>query len=209
VDGTALGPGPTLTPDVRKSDGALTSAHRTIPPYEYVVTDRGVDVAGKVVAEHKHRAGGTFATWRLIRTDLPLRLSAAVTGLYADGWSGARDTAYTRYTTHGGGAGKLAVKVSWRSWGGTNTAHVRIKMGELRIGKDNQPHLGRVTEVENWTISAYRTKTFLLQAPGPSFRVELRVSPKFRPRDLGKFSDGRLLGAVVSYRFIEPPRTGR
>jgi hypothetical protein len=211
VDGTAGGPGPTLTPDIRKSDGALTSAHRTIPQYEYVVTDRGVDVAGKVVAEHRHRAGGGIATWRLIRADPPLRVSAAVTGIYADGWSGVHDSAYTRYTTHGGGAGKLAVKVSWKSWGGTNTAHVQIKMGELRIGAaDNQPHLRRVTIVKDWVIHAYRTKTFLLQAPGPSFRVEVHVSPKFRPSDLipGN-SDARLLGAVVSYRFIEPQRKGR
>jgi hypothetical protein len=209
VDGTALGPGPTLTPDIRKSDGALTSAHRTIPQYEYVVTDRGVDVAGQVVAEHKHRAGGSIAEWRLIRTDPPLRVSAAVTGLYADGWSGANDTAYTRYTTHGGKAGKLAVKVSWRSWGGKNSAHVTVRMGELRIGADNQPHMGRVTTTKTWTIHAYQTKTFLLPAPGPSFRVEVKVSPKFRPSDLSTYSDARLLGAVVSYRFVEPPRTGR
>jgi hypothetical protein len=210
VDGTAGGPGPTLTPDVRKSDGALTSAHRAIPEYEYVVTDRGVDVAGKVVAEHRHRAGGAIATWRLIRTDPPLRVSAAVTGIYADGWSGAHDSAYTRYTTHGGGAGKLAVKVSWKSWGGTNTAHVQVKMGQLRIGTDNQPHLGRLTIAKDWVIHAYRTKTFVLPAPGPSFRVEVNVNPKFRPSDLipGN-SDNRLLGAVISYRFIEPPRTGR
>jgi hypothetical protein len=210
VDGTAGGPGPTLTPDIRKSDGALTSAHRTIPKYEYVVTDRGVDVAGKIVAEHKHRAGGGIATWRLIRADLPLRVSAAVTGLYADGWSGANDTAYTRYTTHGGGAGKLAVKVSWKSWGGTNTARVTVTMGELRIGADNQPHIGRVTTTKRWVISAYQTRTFLLQAPGPSFRVEVHVSPKFRPHDLApRYSDARLLGAVVGYRFIEPQRKRR
>jgi hypothetical protein len=210
VDGTAQGPGPTLTPDVRKSDGALVSAHRTIPQYRYVVTDRGVDVAGKVVAQHRHRAGGGFATWRLIRADHPLRLSAAVTGLYPDGWSGTNDTAYTRYTTRGDRPGKLAVKVSWKSWGGKNTARVRVRMGELRIGKDNQPHLGRVTGAKNWVIHAYQTQTFLLPAPGPSFRVEVRVNPKFQPNKLDPSrSDARLLGAVVSYRFIEPRRTGR
>jgi hypothetical protein len=209
VDGTALGPGPTLTPDVRKSDGALTSAHRPIPQYDYVVTDRGVDVSGKVVAEHKHRAGGGVATWRLVKADHPLRVSAAVTGLYPDGWSGANDTAYTRYTTHGGGAGKLAVKVSWRNWGGKNTARVRIRMGQLRIGRDNQPHLGRVTTKRDWLIHAYDSRTFLLPAPGPSFRVEVNVDPKFRPRDMGNFSDARLLGAVVTYRFVEPQRRGR
>ena len=209
LDGTAQGPGPTLTPDVRATDGVLTSAYRPIPQYEYAVTDGGIDVAGKVVAEHKHLAGGGYATWRLIRVDPPLRLSAAVTGLYPDGWSGAQDTAYTRYSTRGGHPGKLAVRVSWKNWGGTNTARVTIKMGRLRIGADHQPHLGRLTAVKHWVLRAGKVRTFELAAPDVSFRAEVKVDPKFRPRDLAPNSgDPRLLGAVVSYRFIEPRRRG-
>src|SRR5919201_3209748 len=211
LDGTAQGPGPTLTPDVRAADGILYEANGVKPDFPYVVTDRGIDVAGTVIARHAHRAGGGLAISRLVRVDQPLRLSGAVTGLYPDGWSGADGTAYTRHTPRGGRVGKLAVRVSWKEWGGTNTAHVTVRMGELRVGADRQPHLGRVTAVRRCTIRAHEVCPFVLAAPGPSFRVEVTVTPPFRPHTLSPqtSSDPRLIGAVVSYHFIEPPRRGR
>ena len=211
LDGTAQGPGPTLTPDLQAADGILYEAKGVKPDFPYVVTDRGIDVAGTILAHHSHRAGGGFATWRLFRVDQPLRLSGAVTGLYPDGWSGAKGTAYTRYSTRGGRAGKLAVTASWKEWGGTNTARVTVRMGNLRIGSNKQPGLGRVTEIRHCRLRAHEECTFLLAAPGPTFRVEVTVNPKFRPHKLSPqtSSDPRLIGAVVSYRFIEPPRTGR
>jgi hypothetical protein len=210
LDGTAQGPGPTLTPDMRAANGVLYEGRGVRPTFPYVVTDRGIEVAGVVVARHAHRGGGGFSTWRLFRVDQPLRLSGAATGLYADGWSGSKGSAYTRYSTHGGGAGKLQVVASWKAWGGTNAAHVTVRMGQLVIGKDKQPHLGTVTAVRHCTIRAYEQCRFLLQAPGPSFRVQVSVNPKFRPKKLtgGRMSDNRLLGAVMSYRFIAPRHTG-
>jgi hypothetical protein len=209
LDGTAQGPGPTLTPDMRATNGVLYERNAVKPDFPYVVTDRGIDVAGRVVARHSHRAGGAFSTWRLYRVTPPLRLSGASTGLYADGWSGDGPAAYTRYFTRGGRAGKLVVSASWKRWGGPNTARVTVRMSELRIGKDKQPHLGRVTAVRTCTLSAHATCTWLIPAPGPTFRVESTVSPGFRPHALTNSSDNRLLGAVFDYRFIEPRRTGR
>jgi hypothetical protein len=83
-------------------------------------------------------------------------------------------------------------------------------MGELVIGVDKQPHLGRTTLVRRCTLHAHEDCRFVLQAPGPTFRVQVSVNPKFRPLKLteGRSSDNRLLGAVMSYRFIAPPRTG-
>jgi hypothetical protein len=211
LDGTAQGPGPTLTPDMRAADGVLYEAKGARPSFPYVVTDRGIDVAGRVVARHSHRAGGGFATWRLYRVAPPLRLSGAATGLYADGWSGEDGTAYTRYSTRGGRKGKLEVVASWQEWGGSNRARVTLRMGQLRIGADKQPHLGRVTTTRTCTLHAHETCRFLLPAPGPTFRAEAKVTPPFRPQELSPqtSSDARLLGAVFRYRFIEPRRTGR
>jgi hypothetical protein len=211
LDGTAQGPGPTLTPDLRETDGVLYEANGVKPHYDYVVTDRGIDAAGTVIARHSHRAGGGFATWRLFRVAQPLRLSGAITGLYPDGWSGEHGTAYTRYVTLGGRAGKLEVTASWKQWGGTNTARMTLKMGDLRIGADKQPHVGKVTARRSCTLRAHAVCRFLLRAPGPTFRVEAQVTPPFRPHDLSPqtSSDARLIGAVFSYRFIEPRRTGR
>jgi hypothetical protein len=211
LDGTAQGPGPGLTPDMRATDGVLYEGKGVRPTFPYVVTDRGIEVAGEILARHDHRAGGGFSAWRLFRVDQPLRLSGAATGLYADGWSGSKGSAYTRYATHGGGAGKLEVVASWRAWGGTNKARVTVRMGELAIGADKQPHLGRTTAIRRCVLHANKECRFLLKAPGPTFRVQVGVNPKFRPLKLtgGRSSDNRLLGAVVSYRFIAPPRTGR
>jgi hypothetical protein len=209
LDGTAQGPGPTLTPDMRATDGVLYERNAVKPDFPYVVTDRGIDVAGRIVARHAHRAGGGFSTWRLYRVSQPLRLSGASTGLYSDGWSGEGPAVYTRYYTRGGGAGKLRVSASWERWGGPNKARVVVRMGELRIGKDKQPHLGRVTAVRSCTLTAHKTCTWTIPTPGPKFRVESTVTPGFRPHELSGSSDNRLLGAVFDYRFIEPQRKGR
>ncbi len=209
LDGTAQGPGPILTPDMRAANGVLFEAHAVKPDFPYVVTDRGIEVAGRVVARHSHRGGGAFSVWRLFRVDPPLRLSGATTGLYADGWSGEAPAVYTRYDTHGGGAGKLVVTASWDRWGGPNSSPVTVRMGDLRIGADRQPHLGRVTATRRCTLRAHETCRFVLPAPGPTFRVESTVSRPFRPRDLSSSSDARLLGAVFDYKFIAPRRTGR
>jgi hypothetical protein len=134
----------------------------------------------------------------------PLRLRYAITGLFADGWSGPNDTAYTRYSTPGGRAGKLRVRVSWEKWPGPNTAKVTIYMGTLIIGSDKQPALGALTESRTFRIRAKKAKTFVLRAPGPQFRAEVHVSPKFMPAQYISSSDRRELGAVVQYTFIEP-----
>jgi hypothetical protein len=206
LDGTAPGPGPTLTPDVHGIHGLLFPD----PHYPYVVAEPGIDVVGSVVSTHLHSAGGGLEPWRLYRVQEPLRLRSAVTGLFPDGWSGSNDTAYTRYSTTGGHAGTMRVLVSWREWAGPNTAKVTVLMGRLVIGPDKQPALGKVTAVRHWTLRAKKSKSFTLAAPGPQFRVEVHVSPKFMPAQLSSAStDRRELGAQVSYTFIAPRRRHR
>ena len=204
LDGTAPGPGPTLTPDVHGIHGAL----RPDPHYPYVVAEPGIEPVGSVVATHEHRAGGGLRPWTLYRVAEPLRLRFAVTGLYADGWSGANDTAYTRYSTAARGVGRLRVRVSWENWAGPNTARVTIYIGHLIIGSDKQPALGAVTEKRTFRIHASEVKKLVLRAPSPQFRVEVHVNPKFMPAQFEPSSDRRELGAVVSYTFI-PPRHRR
>jgi len=134
-------------------------------------------------------------------------LRGAATGLYADGWSGPYDSAYTRYSTAGGRAGTLRVQVSWKEWSGPNRAKITIAMGTLTIGPDKQPRVGKVTAVRTWTITAKKEKTFLLHAPGPRFRLEVHVTPHFRPHDYDPASgDRRLLGAVITYTFSAKKR---
>jgi hypothetical protein len=205
LDGTAPGPGPTLTPDLAKTDGTLTHD----PHYPYVVAEQGIDINGTLVAHHLHRAGGSYKLWNLYRISGPLRLRSAVTGVYADGWSGPNGSAYTRYSTSGH-AGTVRVNVSWEEWAGPNKSQVTVTLGTVGIGPDKQPRTEKVLATKHWTISAHKQKTFTFRAPGPRFRVEVFVKQTFRPHDYDPANgDRRVLGAVVKYTYVSSQRKRR
>jgi hypothetical protein len=201
LDGTAPGPGPTLTPDPELPDGALSHD----PQYPYVVEERGMDVVGSLVATHEHVTGGSLQQWRLVKIAPPLRLRDFVTGQYADGWSGS-DSAYTRFSS-GETGGKVRIVVS-RPWGGPDVVgHVTVRLGPIVIGDDRQPHVGTPMVVKRFDLHKNGVKTLVLPAPGPHFRVEVNVTPTFRPHDLSPQtdSDSRDLGAKITYTYV-PPR---
>jgi hypothetical protein len=199
LDGTAQGPGPVLTPDPRGSDGALSHD----PGYPYVVQESGIEVVGKTVATHLHRAGGALEPWRLVQVEPPLRLRGAVTGVYSDGWAGS-SSAYTRYSSEGDRAGRIRVTVSRKAWGGPNkTGHVTVAIGPIVIGDDKQPHLGTPTSVRRFDIKSKGERSLVLDAPGARFRVEVTITPTFVPQELAADqNDRRELGAKVGYRFL-------
>jgi hypothetical protein len=203
LDGTAQGPGPTLTPDPRASDGALSHD----PGYPYVVEEKGVEVVGTPVAAHLHQAGGALEKWTLVRVAPPLRLRSSVVGIFSDGWAGSSNS-YTRYSTAGDKAGRVRVVVSRKSWGGPNkTGHVTIRIGPITIGDDKQPHVVHATETRRFDIHSKQEKIVVLDAPGPRFRIEMTISPTFVPMELSPQdeTDARQLGAKVTYDFL-PPR---
>jgi len=99
----------------------------------------------------------------------------------------------------------MRVLVSWRQWPGPNSARVTVLIGTLVIGPDKQPAIGKVTAARTWRIHAKQQKVFTLRAPGPQFRVEVHVSPKFEPAQLiAGLTDRRELGAQVQYVFTGP-----
>ena len=61
LDGTAPGPGPTLTPNLAAADGKLFPD----PPVDYVVADQGINLVGRVV--------GTYGRWRVYHIEHPLQ----------------------------------------------------------------------------------------------------------------------------------------
>jgi hypothetical protein len=202
LDGTAPGPGPTLTPDPGLPNGALSHD----PHYPYVVEEGGMNVVGRVVATHDHVAGGAVQKWRLVQIRPPLRLRDFVTGQYADGWSGA-SSAYTRFSS-GDRPGRVRIVVS-RPWGGPDVpGHVTVKLGPIVIGNDNQPHVGTPMVVKRFVLHANGVKRLVLPAPGPHFRVEVNVTPTFRPIELSPQteSDARDLGAKVTYTYLPSRR---
>src|SRR5438094_3831167 len=202
LDGTAQGPGPTLTPDPRATDGALSHD----PGYPYVVEEKGIEVAGTTVARHVHQAGGALEKWTLVRVAPPLRLRASVVGIYSDGWTGS-SSSYTRYSSAGNEAGRVRIVVSRKSWGGPNkTGHVTIRIGPITIGDDKQPHVVHATKTVRFDIRSTQERVVVLEAPGPRFRIETTISPTFVPIQLSPqtSTDARQLGAKVTYEFLSP-----
>ena len=208
LDGTAPGPGPTVTPDLKKIDGTLYPD----PGYAYAVAEPGIVFDGRLVARHDHRAGGRFQTWHLYHLNHPMRLQRSITGLYPDGWSGPNGTQYTQYASPDGRAGKIAIRISRQDWSGPfRASKVQITLGGIRIGSDKQPHVALPYTIRRWTIRRNESKTFVLRTPGPRFRVEVSVAPFFRPHDLApqRTGDSRPLGAEVTYRFTGSPSKRR
>lgn len=202
IDGTAPGPGPTLTPDVVTRYGELSSD----PGYRYAVADRGVYLVGDVLAEQPNG-------WRLYRLAPPLRLERSVTGVFSDGWMGVQRDAksvtatYSRFVAEGDRAGTVFVTVSRRGFcGGADLpGRVLIRVGELGIGPDRHPAIRKVTEERGWVVSRCAERVFPIPTPAPPFHVTVTVTPPFVPAELAPedSTDTRRLGAQVAFAFEE------
>ncbi len=198
TDGTAPGPGPTVTPDVVKPNGTL----RHVVDVPYAVTDQGVEVVGEEVASQPHLVGGSAAYWRLIRISPPFRLRSNVYGIYSDGWSRA-DTGYARYSTPGNRAGYAVVDVSREGWTGPSApGNVTVRLGPLRLDENHQPQIRRVTWETRFPIDRLERHPLVIPTPRPPWKVEVNVDPPFSPSVAAPGNtDARELGAEVSYAY--------
>ena len=212
LDGTAPGPGPTLTPDLAGADGRLYPSPKGVI---YAMTDPGVDVVGTVVATHDHNNGGSVLKWTLVKIAQPLRLAHAQTGIEPDAWVASPDgvkpakAAYNQYVTTGKRPGFASVTVSRRGWGGTDVPGlVTVKLGTLVKGKEKQPALGKVLAVRRFWIHSREERRFFIPAPRGPFRVEVTVNPTFVQSQLDpRIGDTRHLGAQVGFGWV--PRIPR
>ena len=204
LDGTVGGPGPAGGPNLT-ADGSLYWTSNPASPgqeYAYAVEDWPcVDFAGTLAGTHPHRAGGLIKNWRLVRLTTPNRLRAMCTGIYPDGWSGATDSAYFRFSE---GQGWLHIVVSRKEWGGASgPSPVHLLLGKLVINDNAQPILGDVTHQVDTTIDSNQEQTCWLHTTQSRFAVHVVVDKKFVPRDYDPTSgDGRELGAQVTYHFF-------
>lgn len=195
LDGTAPGPGPTSTPNVFKPDGTLQQQRGEV---KYVLADGGIEVLGTIVARPPSR-GGAPGGVRLYEIDYPVRLRRAVDGMFADGWTG-ESASYSQYSTPAGKPGWVVVDVSRGDWDLTGT--VRIVVGKIVIGPDFNARLGEVTATRTGTFGPRPGRRFVIPAPTPPFRVEVRVTPTFKPNELDpRTGDRRALGALVAFSF--------
>jgi uncharacterized SAM-binding protein YcdF (DUF218 family) len=189
LDSTAPGYFPTITPDLKGTHGVLIPQPAGI---DYVVADQGVNVVGEVVA----RANG----WTLVKIRKPLRLEQAIAGLYNDGWTAATSS-YTQFFTQANRRGFVTVSASREIAKDPRigTARVRVSIGPLGL-KAEQPVIKGVPDVRTAVLAPGKRVRFVLRTPPPPFRVEVSVTPTFRPEKLGA-TDQRDLGAQVRFSF--------
>ena len=140
LDGSVLGPGFSGGPNILR-DGALY--WQDLPDglttqYAYGVEDLPcIDLAGSPVKRHLFRAGGRMQAWELVRLAKPNRLRSTCTGIYADSWTGAKDSFYYRFS---GPGGWLRVAYSRPENYPIPPTPVRITVGAMSI-VDKQPAL--------------------------------------------------------------------
>ena len=195
LDGSAPGPGQTVTPNISTNQGHLQQQRGEV---RYVLLDSDLL---SVLGRTKLKIG----PWRLVQIDYPVRLTHATTGFYVDGWMGHK-ALYAQFASpKQGHPGAIRVVVSRTGWGGTDVpGQVTIRVGKLRItpgGHGSNLALGRVTATRTWTVHSRLARTFLVPTPKPPYAVEVTVTPTFVPQELDSRSpDRRNLGAIVSFK---------
>jgi hypothetical protein len=187
LDASAPRPDPTLTPDVKTTDGRMWPD----PGTDYAVTAGGVQVQGTTVDS---RPGLV-----LRRITHPWRLQGALFGRSGDGWI-TSDALYVRL---GPGRPRGTVSVSASRLGFCNQAapkaHVTIRIGAVALNEQQKPVLGRTYLTRRRVLA--NCAQWVEELPArPPFAVAVHVTPTVRPSDYGA-SDARELGAVVDWKF--------
>ena len=205
LDGSAVNVGgPILTPDLDAVDGTLTPP----PDTKYALAVNDVRLQAPIVARREDAI--------LYRIDgRPLKLQDALVGRQTDGWMvGSSDdpvarAAYTRYDVSNDEPGLAVVQLSRVGWcprpGLRQTGKATVRIGPVGIGPDNQPRIERVTETRRFDVQDCKADGVTLTPPDVPWRMEIRVAPTFRPKDIDPSkSEARELGAVIVQAGFQP-----
>jgi hypothetical protein len=186
TDGTAPGPGPTVSPDLVKTDGTTWPS----PGTDYALADNGVQLVGTTVARRRGL--------RLYRIDGPLRLAEAASFVDPDGWIGD----YAKWADFVGRTpGVAAVTLSRQGFcANAPVGHALVRVSDLVIGHDRHEAPGRLRASRRVMVQNCKAVTVRLPAGRPPFLVDVRITPTFRLSDYG-ISDSRVVGAVVGFEF--------
>ena len=195
LDGSAPGPGPTLTPDLITRYGVL----RNDPGLDYVVATDRVNLIGPLVAQRKG------LTLRRI-THHPWRLHDAEYGVSDDGWiSGSTDdpVADGTYAYFGPETtvGTLHMDVSRAGFCATGAppTHVTVRVGPLALNEQHAPEVTHATFVRRFVLRNCTTVSLTVRI-APPLAVQVHADPTVRPSDYG-ISESRELGAQVGFSF--------
>ena len=195
LDGTAPGPGPTLSPNLDSTDGTLGNP----PGTPYLLADSGVDPVGKPVAS----VPGSGL--RLYRLNGPIRLLDWIDGIGGDGWV-VSDSSYSRFADAGGPAGTALITLSRTRFcpdpaRGAPEGRVTVTVGRLAINDNAQPTMGAVESRRQVTLPNCQERVVRIPVASGPWRAEVHVEGTFQPSQYTASSDARELGAVVTYGF--------
>jgi hypothetical protein len=184
--------GPETPVQVSPTNGLILSKVTGKPVQApFVVSNFALGLSGRFI--------GARPPFALYRTEGPLRVAEARSGIYGDGWAGA-DASYTRYVPSKGG--RVTVSLSRALWRGPDVpGHARVQVIPLR-----GPRAGQALLTRRWTLHSGGGHAFTLPAPDRPFVVTVHVSPTFSPSQFGQ-ADTRQLGAQVrfTYHRLPPP----
>jgi hypothetical protein len=161
------------------------------PSPAYVVTDRRLELEGRVVAEQ-----GALVLYEL---EPPARAVGLTEGVFLDGWIGAAG-AFSRYAPAERGE-EIAIFLARPGPTRREPGVAKITMGTLATGPDGQPRIGRVIARRRWEMGTVQGKLIVLPAPRSAFRIEIQVEPTF-PAAAYVPEDARQLGVKASFRFL-------
>jgi len=195
LDGSAPGPGPTLTPDLQNRVGALTHD----PGFKYVVSTNGVNIVGTTVAS---KPGLT-----LRRIDHhPWMIQETLYKVTNDGWISAyqsTETALGRFAYFGPerAPGTLHVTVGRAGFCPTSapSTHVTVRIGPVALDEQRAPYVAHAQKTERFTLPNCTSRSISLTAT-PPLAVQVTAFPTFVPRQYG-IGDDRHLGAQVRFSF--------
>lgn len=205
MDGSAPGPGHTLTPDLVDVDGTLFPD----PETDYVLATNGVHVVGEEIARNEK------ADAVLVRSDGPIRLLSNATGIAGDGWTvgvspdpTVSRAAYNRFDVGGGGTGRLLVSLSRETFCPSVDERLpglaRVRIGEIGRGSDKQPAILRETAVAEAYVPVCTLRPIVLPTPDRPWRAEVEIET-FVPAEVDPVGSGgerRALGARVSFDLL-------
>ena len=201
LDGTLGGPGPAGGPNFLRNGTLYSGEDAQLGSwrYAYAVEDLPcIQLAGEPVGSHPYRAGGGTLYWRLVRLTEPNRMQSDCIGIYPDGWSGANDSIYFRYS---GPAGWLRVAYARPENYPIAPTPIRITLGTMKFVR-HQPTLARATKRIDSSIGNLQSKVAWIRVPAGDFVANVAVANKFVPDDYDHRGDKRELGAQVTYRFV-------
>ncbi len=195
LDGSAPGPGGTLTPDLADRNGTLTGD----PGYDYAVATDNVDLVGAVVAR---RPGLTLR--RIVHHPWALRQS--VYGVSNDGWisaAEATDTATGRFAYFGPerAPGTLSVDVGRLGFcpSAAPRAHIVVRVGPVALDEQRAPVVAHAQRIKRFVLPNCSQKSLRMTVT-PPVAVQVSAYPTFSPLDYGR-GDNRHLGAQVGFSF--------